>query len=296
VHTLKGNARFFGLTRLAALCHELEDAMQERGENTLTTQERGELGASWAALAQRIEPIIHGATAFVEISEEEYGRLLDALVERAPLERVEELVRGLRHEPTEWRLTRARDTLLAICAKLGKTAPKVALDHGDLRLPPGRWAPFWSVVPHLINNIADHGIETDDERRESGKPVPAEVRMRTRLEGGEFIVELSDDGRGIDWERVRKRADERSLPSQSQRDLEQALFSEGLSLKEKVTDVSGRGVGLAAVRTVVTAMSGRIELDSKLGRGTTFCFRFPAGDAAGARKGPAIKRTPPLAS
>jgi two-component system chemotaxis sensor kinase CheA len=275
VHTLKGNARFFGLTRISTLCHSLEDAMRERGENVLTPPERASLADAWEALRRRIDPIIEGATAFVQVSEDEYRRLLDALARRLPLPAIEDLVRGLRLEPTAWRLGRAREMLTTACQKLGKTPPKIIIEHNDLRLSPGRWSPFWSVLPHILNNAADHGIESDEERRNLGKTLPANVRLSTTLKHGEFLIEVRDDGPGIDWDAVRRIAERRELAAATQADLERALLSEGFSLKEAVSDVSGRGVGLAAVASVVGAMRGRIELHSEKGRGTTWLFRFP---------------------
>jgi HPt (histidine-containing phosphotransfer) domain-containing protein/HAMP domain-containing protein len=277
VHTLKGNARFFGLSRLSALCHSLEDAMQERGENSLTEVERVRLHDVWESLRVRIEPLMSGATSFLEISEDEYQRLVEAVRSRVSFERIEEVVHGLRHEPTAWRLGRAKETLLLACKRLGKSAPEVVVDHHDLRLPPGRWAPFWSVFQHLLNNAADHGLEPDEERLALGKPVPGKVVLATSVVGKEFVVEIRDDGRGIDWSRVQKLATERGLPTRDQRDLEQALLTEGFSLKERVSETSGRGVGLAAVRTVVNAMGGRLEIETAKGQGTAWCFRFPIG-------------------
>ena len=276
VHTLKGNARFYGLTRVSGLCHSLEDAMRERGENVLTPQERASLADAWEALRRRIDPIIEGATAFLQVSEEEYRRLLDAAERRLPAATIEELVRGLRLEPTAWRLGRARDVLVTTCQKLGKTPPKVIIEDNDLRLSPSRWSPFWSVMPHLITNAADHGIESDEQRRNLGKTLPANVRLSTTLENGEFLIEVRDDGPGIDWDAVRKLATDRGLPTGTREDLERALLSDGFTLKDAVSDVSGRGVGLAAVRSVVSAMRGRIEIQSERGRGTTWLFHFPA--------------------
>ena len=89
------------------------------------------------------------------------------------------------------------------------------------------------------------------------------------------MIEVTDDGRGVDWDRVRALAVERGLPSTSKRELEQALFSDGFSLKYKVSETSGRGVGLAAVKNVVTAMGGRIEVQSAHQTGTTWRFVFP---------------------
>lgn len=277
LHTLKGNARFFGLSRLSGLCHTTEDAMRERGENLLSASERTRLSELWEALRRRIEPLIHGSTAFIEISKEEYERLVEALRRRAPVETLEELVRGLRHEPTAWRLGRAKETLTMLAQRLGKTAPEVVIQHHDLRLSTSRFAPFWSVFGHLMNNAIDHGVESDDERRAAGKRVPAKIRLSTEMSAGELLVEAEDDGRGIDWERVAKIARERGLPHKSQRDLLRCLLADGFTLKDEVSDVSGRGVGLSAVSSVVNAFGGRIEIESTLGVGTTFRFRLPVG-------------------
>jgi two-component system, chemotaxis family, sensor kinase CheA len=275
VHTLKGNARFFGLSRVASSCHELESAMAERGEYQLSARERASLHEIWESLRQRIEPLMQGATLFIEVSQDEYQGLLDAVRAKKPFAQLEELVRGMRREAVGARLERAKSMLEDTSAKLGKTAPQVEIRHDDLRLPPGPWAPFWSILSHVLNNAVDHGVESDDERRSAGKPLPARVGLSARVREGEVVIEVTDDGRGIDWERVRELAAQRGLPSKSQRELEQALFSDGFSLKYHVSETSGRGVGLAAVKNVVTAMGGRIELESTQKVGTTWRFHFP---------------------
>jgi signal transduction histidine kinase/HAMP domain-containing protein len=274
VHTLKGNARFFGLSRVSRFCHDLETAMTERGDFTLTSRERTGLHEIWQSLSQRIEPLMQGATVFIEVSQDEYQRLLDAVSARQPFEQLEQLVRGLRRESVATRLERAKTILESTSRKLGKTPPRVEISYDELRVPPGPWAPFWSVLSHVLNNAVDHGVESDDERRSAGKSVPATVGLSVRLRDGEVIIEVRDDGRGIDWDRVRSLAAERGLPSKSQADLEQALLSDSFSLRHEVSEVSGRGVGLAAVKSVVTAMGGRIELESKLHAGAAWRFRF----------------------
>lgn len=274
VHTLKGNARFFGLNRVSNLCHDFETAMTERGEHSLTPRERTTLREIWDSLGQRIEPLMLGATVFIDVSREEYEKLLAAVSERKPLEQIEEMLKALRRESVGLRLERAKAMLVDTATRLGKTPPRVVVRHDELRVPPGPWAPFWSIFSHVTNNAADHGLESDAERRSAGKVVPANVWLSSSVVGGEVVVEVRDDGRGIDWSRVRTLAAERGLPDRSQRDLEQALLSEGFSLKYQVSEISGRGVGLSAVRNVVTAMGGRIEVESKAGEGTTWRFRF----------------------
>jgi signal transduction histidine kinase len=274
VHTLKGNARFFGLNRLASSCHDIESAMAERGEFALTERERLSLHDIWESLRLRIEPLMQGATVFIEVSQDEYRRLLDAVDQKRPLAELEQLVRGLRRESVGARLARAKAMLQDTSAKLGKTPPHVEIHHDDLRVPPGPWAPFWSIFAHVLNNAVDHGVESDEERERAGKSIPAKISLSGKQHDGEVVIEVQDDGRGIDWERVRALAVERGLPSQGQRELEQALFADGFSLKYRVSEVSGRGVGLAAVKNVVTAMGGRIELSSKLGEGAIWRFCF----------------------
>lgn len=283
LHTLKGNARFFGLSRVAAVCHELESAMSERGEYQLTSRERASIQEIWESLRHRIEPLMQGATVFIEVSHDEYQALLDAVKAKKPFAQLEELVRGMRRESVAMRLERAKGMVEDTSAKLGKATPRVEIQHGDLRLPPGPWAPFWSVLAHVVNNAVDHGLESDDERRAAGKSLPATIALLARLREGEVVIEVKDDGRGIDWNRVRELAVARGLPSKSQVDLEQALFSDGFSLRYQVSETSGRGVGLAAVRNVVKAMGGRLELESSKGVGSTWRFIFSLatlGDAS----------------
>ncbi len=287
VHTLKGNARFFGLSRVAALCHELETSMAERDELQLTPRERQELRELWGALRQRIEPLLQGAMVFLEVSEDEYKRLLAAIGAREPYPKIEQLVRGLRRESISDHLERAKGMLEDASARLGKSTPRVEVKSDGLRVPPGPWAPFWSVFSHVLNNAIDHGVESDDARRAVGKALPARIGLSSRAQGDDVVIEVSDDGSGIDWDQVRVIASERGLPAQSMHDLKQALFAEGFSLRQDVTESSGRGVGLAAVKHVVTAMGGRIDVDSSLSVGTTWRFQFPLANLrdAGAEGG-----------
>jgi two-component system chemotaxis sensor kinase CheA len=277
IHTLKGNSRFFGLTRLSGMCHALEDAMQERGENQLTLKEREELNQTWESLRRRIDPLVHGATAFLEISEEEYARLEQSLRTNMPHGKLLEIVEGLRHEPTEWRLKRAQKSLVVTCKKLGKTPVEVDMQHHELRMPPGRLDPFWSVLQHVLTNAIDHGLEPDRERSALNKPLPGRVRLSTELVGNDFVVDVEDDGRGIDWDKVRERAEHAKLPARTRGDLVAALLSEGFTLKEEVSTISGRGVGLSALSSVLKALGGTVELTSEKGKGSTWRFKLPVG-------------------
>jgi two-component system chemotaxis sensor kinase CheA len=277
LHTLKGNARFYGLARLSSLIHRIEDALAERQGDALLAEERVEIADLWGGLERRMEPITREGASRIEITEAEQQALLRAIAARQPHAAIEKLVRELSHEPTSRRLEWAKAIVLEACQKLGKPVPEVQIDHHDLRLPAERWALFWNTLPHVLRNLADHGIDLEAERVAAGKPAVCTVRLSTAIDRRDLVVKVEDDGRGIDWDRVRDQAAAMSLPHATQADLEAALLHEGLSTRQTTTDLSGRGVGLSAVRAVVESLGGTMALESRAGQGTAWTFRLPMG-------------------
>ena len=136
-------------------------------------------------------------------------------------------------------------------------------------------------VTHLIRNAIDHGIESPDVRRAAGKSAEGRVLVRAYHEGGKVYVEVSDDGAGLPIARVREKALAASLvpadriPRMTDRDWAQLIFQPGFSTAERVTSVSGRGVGMDVVKTNVERVGGAVEVDSTTGRGTTVRLRIP---------------------
>jgi len=134
---------------------------------------------------------------------------------------------------------------------------------------------------HLVRNAIDHGIEPADVRLRRGKPEMATVRLAASQRGNSVIISISDDGGGIDLERVRDRAVARGLVSADQaaslspRELTDFIWQPGFSTAKEVSNISGRGVGMDIVRTRIEALSGSIDIDSTLGVGTTFVIRLP---------------------
>jgi two-component system chemotaxis sensor kinase CheA len=274
LHTLKGNAAYFGLNRISRLCHELESAMEERREARLTAAERTQFTSLWGSLGQRVETLMQGNSAVIDVSPEDYERLLAAVRKRVPFEELEELLKNLRRETIAGRLERAKHMLEVTCAKLGKARPTVEIQHDGSRLPSTSWTPFWNVLAHVLTNAADHGLEGDDEREAAGKVLPGRVWLSAVRKGEELLIEVRDDGRGLDWKLIEARAREAGLPHGSRQALVDALLTEGFTLKATVSEISGRGVGMAAVRSVVHNMGGRIEVESEPGHGTAWRFRF----------------------
>ena len=132
---------------------------------------------------------------------------------------------------------------------------------------------------HMIRNALDHGIESPEERAASGKPIEARLCISAEHLAGQIVISISDDGRGLDTVRIRNKAIERGLIDESSHltdsEIFHLIFAPGFSTAETITDISGRGVGMDVVRQHVESLRGRIEIESQLGKGTTFYIQLP---------------------
>lgn len=136
-------------------------------------------------------------------------------------------------------------------------------------------------LQHLLRNSADHGIESPEERKKAGKPETGSIILNAFQEGNNVIIEVKDDGAGIDTEKVKEKAIERGLvtPEQAenltQKEIIDFLFMPSFSMAKKITDISGRGVGLDVVKSNIEALGGDVTVKSVKGTGTTFIVRLP---------------------
>jgi len=274
LHTLKGNAAIFGLESVASLCHEMETQMVE-GEGLPKVESVSDLQARWERLSADVQQLGGGRAVAIEIDEAEHKSLVEAIACGQPRADLLRRVHELKLEPTRSRLDHFAEQARRIAARVDKPAPEVTIDHAGVRLEPKQWARFWSAFVHVIRNAVDHGIESVAERNESGKPEHGTLRLRTAVTSEGFLIEVTDDGRGIDWDRVSDKAQKLGLPRKTRADLEHALFADGVSTAARVSDISGRGVGLGAVLAVTKDLGGSVSIDSGPGRGTTFRMVFP---------------------
>ncbi len=136
-------------------------------------------------------------------------------------------------------------------------------------------------LQHLLRNSADHGLESAEVRRERGKPETGTIRLDAYQEGNNVVIEVSDDGNGIDTEAVKAKAIERGVvtadqaETMSQKEIIDMLFMPSFSMAKQITDISGRGVGLDVVKSNIEALGGDVEVKSKLGEGSKFTVRLP---------------------
>ncbi|AZZ44352.1 chemotaxis protein CheA [Stutzerimonas zhaodongensis] len=134
-------------------------------------------------------------------------------------------------------------------------------------------------LTHLVRNAIDHGIESAEGRVAAGKPVEGHLRLNAYHESGMIVIEVGDDGRGLNTARIREKAIARGLIDAAsnlpEQDIQALIFAAGFSTAESVSDLSGRGVGLDVVRSAIDALRGTIEIDSREGLGCTFRIRLP---------------------
>jgi two-component system chemotaxis sensor kinase CheA len=136
-------------------------------------------------------------------------------------------------------------------------------------------------LTHLVRNGVDHGLETEAERQQKGKPATGQLRIEARYEAGQAVVEIADDGKGLDPDALAASAVRKgliaaeSVPGMSVTDKQALIFTPGFSTAEQVTDVSGRGVGMDVVKTNLDRLGGQIEIHSELGKGSTFRIKLP---------------------
>ena len=134
---------------------------------------------------------------------------------------------------------------------------------------------------HLLRNAVDHGIESVEKRRELGKPDSGNIYLRAYQDGNNVVIEVEEDGQGINVEKVKKKAMDRGLVNKeiaagmSKKDIIDFLFKPSFSTVDKVTDLSGRGVGLDVVKTKIEALGGMVDVESELGKGSKFIIRLP---------------------
>ena len=163
------------------------------------------------------------------------------------------------------------------------TGKKVELElsGGDTELDKSVCENINDPLVHLLRNSVDHGIEGPEERKAKNKPLEGTVKLSARHEGNDVIIEIEDDGKGIDIDSVKEKAVQKKLYSQqevdrmSDREVFDLIFEPGFSTAKKVTNVSGRGVGMDVVKTNIAKLKGVIEIDSEKDKGTVVRLKIP---------------------
>lgn len=270
LHTLKGNFGLFGLKPLAHLVHAIEDACIESG-GLPDADDRAELQAAWQAFADSARTFLGDNTRAISVDRSSFERLLAAIHERRPALELSQLATRVLQEPVEPKLARMGERAKQLAERLGK-GPVVIDVQADGVVAPESLNWLWQVLPHVIANSVDHGLDEPSERFAHGKKGEGKLRISAREQASQLVIEVEDNGRGIDWERVREKAVKLGLPAGSEQELTAALFCDGVTTREQASDVSGRGIGLAAVEAACHEHGATVRVSSRAGEGTLFRF------------------------
>lgn len=190
---------------------------------------------------------------------------------------LQEAVMSIRMIPMSLVFNRFPRMLRDLAAKLGKKVELVQVGEAT-ELDKGLVEKITDPLTHLVRNSCDHGIELPEERLAKGKPETGTITLIASHQGGSIVIEVRDDGKGLNREKLLKKARERGLDApdtMTDQEVYGLIFAPGFSTADVVTDVSGRGVGMDVVKKNITALGGSVEIDSAEGYGMTVRVRLP---------------------
>ena len=190
---------------------------------------------------------------------------------------LQEAVMGVRMLPVEFAFSRFPRMVRDVASRLNKKV-RLKTSGEATELDKGVIEKIVDPLVHLMRNAIDHGLESPEERRAAGKDETGTISMSAAHQGGHIIIEVGDDGRGLDRERILRKAAERNLPVPDEPTDSQVwdlVFHPGFSTADALTDLSGRGVGMDVVKSNIVALGGQVEIRSEKGVGTTVSIRLP---------------------
>lgn len=288
MHTIKGNARTYGLLQLTDVVHQAEeryDAIRQGKQEWNTELLQTELQQTADVVAQyaRINEVTLGRKGpgrrgsvdkFLMVPKEVVEDLIQRLDEAgaqsaeqkaAALQQARDALNQLGAEPLSRMLSGVTDSLPSLAQELGKAAPQVVMKDAGILVRTQLADTLRNVFMHLFRNSLDHGLERPVERTLLGKSEAGSITLSTQLSTNTLTLRLKDDGRGLALQRIKAKAIEQGLLAPtavaSAHDIAQLIFASGFSTATEVTEVSGRGVGMDAVRGFIQAESGEISLE-----------------------------------
>jgi signal transduction histidine kinase len=276
LHTLKGNSSAFGLDPVAKLIHKVEDETQVVNKHVEMIREAlsGFLDENFELFKIKLGDQPEETYSIQKKRLDELEKLVRSGAASADAQsRIIEWVKETQRLPAKSLLGPVRDYVERFATMRGKQV-EFKVIGGDVTVEPVRMRPVLQNLIHLIRNAVDHGIETPEERTDKSPVGTISVQFADTNSGFEIVVR--DDGRGIDAERVWKKALTIGLVKQTDRELfttakiQELIFADGLSTADELTETSGRGVGMSALRQSVEDAGGRISINSAPGKGTEF--------------------------
>ena len=289
MHTIKGNARTYGFLHLTNMVHEAEQTYDELRKNPDAVWDQEKLLQELANASGAIEEYAHinkvklgrtgpgrraGVEKYLMVQKQDIQDALDVMDDsihgtdlasmRAAHQRVHNMLQMLGTVRVQEALEGIVESLPSLAQELAKEPPQISIIDHNIVLRTQIVDLLKNVFMHLYRNSMDHGIETGSERIAKGKPAAGSIQLELALADGRLQLKLHDDGRGLAVDYIRKKAIEKALITADQKlspeEIAQLIFAPGFSTAEQVTEVSGRGVGMDAVKSFVEREEGTIEL------------------------------------
>lgn len=316
MHTLKGNAMSFGMVRIAAKAHWVEDAFSglrqsaaNLGEAIIadTEEKVRELGELFQRLQKMASRVLQSGPKDSGEVRGDSGREMKLEIEQRA---IDELIGWAEAQlgvdgPARELVTRIRSLSLVPISRvyhrfpkmvddladtLNKSVNPIELSGGEIGMEAKAFNQLANALVHLLRNAIDHGIEAPEVRIKNGKPAHGTISLRAYHDGDRLRLDLRDDGGGIDGERLVAIARAKGILAADEHPTGaaalQLIFRPGFSTAAKTTDVSGRGVGMDAVKSILVELGGEIDVETRVGVGTTFKLWLPTDVAMGLARPP----------
>ncbi|MBV2167716.1 MAG: PAS domain-containing protein [Bdellovibrio sp.] len=293
LHTLKGGAALFSVTEVAESCHQAETILSELKDNwthpafialrgkcfeiedyffKFLHETREILGSSALSEERQIEIAISKLN--------DIARKVGTLPGGGTV--AQELLLELAMEPVSRFLEPYNEVMLRLAERIDKMMAPLKITNGSVMVIPEIYNPLFSTLVHAFRNAVDHGIELPDQRVDLGKPAEGQVEVELEVLHQAtprplLQIRIKDDGGGIDPSKIREKLAKRMVDTRNKSDHEviQHIFDSQFSTRDQVTDISGRGVGMDAIKVAAEELQGRVWVDSELGKGTTLLIEVP---------------------
>ncbi len=299
IHTFKGSFNQFGFHHVPQALHAVEASVQSLPDDASCAEAAAIIFAvDWPSL-------LDGdlATVTMALGEDFMARRGVVTVTPDQAQRFERLARELIHmrglpvdvlntleEMASIRTISLRHALgefvkliRQVALRLDKEVAPLVVEGEDVRVDPGRFGPFLRSLGHVFRNAIDHGIEDPDSRLAAGKNEMGTITCGISRDGGALHITIADDGRGIDVDTLRQRVACRGSANVADWAVADLVFADGISVRGDASEMSGRGIGMAAVRAAVEDLGGSIDIRTEEGHGTAFVFEIPFPDIGGGR-------------
>jgi signal transduction histidine kinase len=307
VHTIKANAKLFKLTSIQDVAHSVEHYLDElrHGKRSFTPSVISELTQKIMAISEEVYSYASLRKEILNTSERSSAFNLKYRVQwiRSLMNQFASILRDPKFEQRHLKLVQKEfsralssfdkaslreylrgynQMLQEVAASMGKEVLEIETDLEYHHFDSSTLARINDILLHCLRNAVDHGIEMPEDRAAAGKPRAGQIRLRTKEQDGMINIELSDDGRGLDLERIKNKALEMQIISpevadrMTEKEIIPLLFHAGVSTASAVTEISGRGLGMDVVRDYVQGLSGNLSLNFVKGQGTTISFWIPA--------------------